>query len=282
MKIIQLNNLTFDNTSEIVKTEETVNKWMLDNAPSVDFAGSYVSAPLVDAINLHGLGYTQSLIDELNRRAKEKMVFVCQHIQVNNINFYDNLVFTPHATSGDDYYAMPHYSVNKVESPTPFKERKYLMSFLGSFMTHPTRSSLRQILFSRMDCLVEDTGNWHFYKEEKEKKSFSGVYNQIMSESKIALCPRGTGPSTIRLWESMAAGCVPLLVSDKLKMPIYGAAEWEDLIIRVPENDLENIMDYIPNIDKLEEMSRKVLKSYNNFFCNSNLHKSITKVLESV
>ena len=96
-----------------------------------------------------------------------------------------------------------------------------------------------------------------------------------MYDTKIALCPRGAGLSTIRLWEAMSYACVPLLISDKLKMPLEHTIRWKECLIRVPENDVSNVFNYIPKEDELQEMSNKILKVYKTYFNNKNLYKSV-------
>tara|TARA_B100001123_G_C15322724_1_gene1028502 strand:+ start:2092 stop:2940 length:849 start_codon:yes stop_codon:yes gene_type:complete len=282
MKTISVENVGFNLCDDPVRTEEVINERILKELNGISDDYVYFSFPLAWGINEYGIGQIQQLIHQVNGGVKEKIVYVCQHIQVKNLDFGQNIVFTPHATVDDDYHAIPHYSANRVDHPSNFGQRKYLMSFMGSFMTHPTRMFLHKVLSQRSDCLVENTGNWHFYKNENEKSDFSDVYNNAMNDTKVALCPRGTGPSTIRMWECMAAGCIPLVISDRLKMPMEDVVEWEKAIIRVPEKDIQKIMDYIPDDEILEEMSKNVLDIYGKYFCNSQLHQTTIKTLEKL
>lgn len=282
MKKISIDNLGFDICDDPVRTEETINKNVLKELNNISDDYAYLSSPLVWAINKYGVAQVQQLVHRLNKDIEEKVVYVCQHIQVKNIDFGNSIVFTPHSTIEDSYYAIPHYSANVVEHPSNYEERKYLMSFIGSFMTHPTRMLLHKILSQRTDCLIENTGDWHFYKNDNEKNNFSNFYNSTMNNTKIALCPRGTGPSTIRMWECMAAGCVPLVISDRLEMPLKNIVEWEDVIIRVPEKDISKIMDYIPDERRLKEMSLATCDVYEKYFCNSQIHQSVIRILEKL
>jgi hypothetical protein len=40
-----------------------------------------------------------------------------------------------------------------------------------------------------------------------------------MEETVYCLCPSGSGPNSIRLWEAIEFGCVPVLLSSKLELP---------------------------------------------------------------
>ncbi len=48
------------------------------------------------------------------------------------------------------------------------------------------------------------------------------------------MCPSGSGPNSIRLWESLGFGCIPVLLSDTLRLP-GTTEEWDEAIVRVPE-----------------------------------------------
>ena len=52
----------------------------------------------------------------------------------------------------------------------------------------------------------------------------------------MRLCPRGAGPSSYRLFETMQMGRVPVVLSDQW-VPPDGPA-WGEFLIRVPEHDV--------------------------------------------
>ena len=212
MKVLKIQE--FSQVDDPVKTEETLNSQLIQMSKNISDEYTLVSLPLAWNINTNGLGYTQKVVDKIcHNGGSEKLVFICQHILVKELNFHDNLVFTPHATYLDSFIPIPHYSCNyDVQYSKPWEEREYTFSFVGSFRTHPVRKRIYDTLSSLEDVLIEDTGNWHFYGDEESKKSNSKRYAEILGNTKYSLCPRGTGPSTIRIWESMAMGSVPVLL----------------------------------------------------------------------
>jgi glycosyltransferase involved in cell wall biosynthesis len=258
-----------------VKTEEEIFNQIKDRTILTDYV--YVVFPIAFLLNKYGVPFAQQVIDKAcSELGNNKAFFVCQHIKVSELDFHGHLVFTPHATEMNGYEAIPHYSANVIDKPSvkSFFERDYEMSFLGSFLTHWTRKELAK--FSKNEkCFVQNSGLWNFQKGEKERKRFETYYVNLLNDTKIALCPRGTGPSTIRLWEAMGSGCVPLVISDYLKMPMEKTIDWDDLIINVPENDVENLLDYLPNDATLKQMSEECLKVYYENFSNDNLYKTI-------
>lgn len=84
------------------------------------------------------------------------------------------------------------------------------------------------------DIWVEDTGrSWHFqgavYDRKRQdprarrdaaaEEREAEVYTRLLFLSRFSLCPSGSGPNSIRLWESLAAGAIPVILSDRLELP---------------------------------------------------------------
>jgi len=284
--VIQVLNVeNFDKCDDPVKTEEIIASQIEEGKnkehSNYQYFNSYiyVKFPIAWIINKFGISECQNIINSICKEQYDKKIFfVCQHIQVKNLNFHGNIVFSPHATYLDRSLPIPHYAATIDEGQSlPFSERKNLMSFVGCFDTHHTRRELQETLKGKKHCQVVDTKNWHFYKNQQEKNKNSKFYTKDLGNTKIALCPRGTGPSTIRLWESMAMGCVPLLISNTVKLPLSRTlVEWENCCIFVPEKDIKNIMDYIPSDEKLKEMSEYMSKKYDYYFANDKLATSVS------
>ena len=74
--------------------------------------------------------------------------------------------------------------------------------------------------------------------------------------SKFVLCPRGFGLSSVRFFETLAFGRIPVLISDDTKLPLEEKIDYDKFIIRVEENDLESIesriIDFKKNNDLME------------------------------
>ena len=64
-------------------------------------------------------------------------------------------------------------------------------------------------------------------------------YNEILLDSVFSLCPSGSGPNSIRFWESLACGSIPVLQADTLDLPY--SIDWDDAIIKINENDVQKI-----------------------------------------
>ena len=112
-----------------------------------------------------------------------------------------------------------------------------LFSFLGS-RTHPVRDVVLSLDHPR--ALVEDTTGIDFAARGRDLDEELSVakdrYVNAIARSKFVLCPRGFGSSSIRLFETLRAGRVPVVISDDWLMP--PRVEWSNCIVRVAEADI--------------------------------------------
>ena len=112
-------------------------------------------------------------------------------------------------------------------------DKRYLASFIGAHMPH-YRSDVRLQLAeaaqaaARSDILVDLGKEWHFnklvYQEQVQHKPLAEAdaqqvaaaaqrYNEVLSDSVFSLCPEGAGPNTLRIWESLAVGAIPVVIA---------------------------------------------------------------------
>lgn len=233
----------------------------------------------------------------------------CQHILFRTIipllqAIGIKTLYTPHKIKGEDEIngitikACPLYAVNiqdnnrnKVfiefdEKELIEKERKYLYSFQGAYDQRWYMTDVRQQLFDMIhpkNTYVKNIGEWHFdklvYDKKQNEKGELNInekhtknkesYNDLLSSSRYCLCPSGSGPNSIRFWEALAVGSIPILLSDLLDLPeyeLYGG--WDAAIIRsIKESDIETIPTILKNISEADEkkMRTNCIKAYNHF-----------------
>ena len=238
MKIITVDGHDFADDPDQIATESSVYEGLLANIDLLSPELNYVALPMNKLVNTRGIEYYQDIIDKLEKEFPVVKKYVCQHICVNincsnkRFNFYDNIVYTPHTLLDDDYRVVPHYNacINK-DDYVPYTDRQYDFSFRGTYGTHELRPQLGK-LHNGDNVIVQDTGRWHFFKPVKYKNRYKNSYKSILGNSKFALCPPGTGVSTLRLYEAMAAGAFPI-VFNTVKVPKIV----EDYVIRLNSID---------------------------------------------
>ncbi len=124
--------------------------------------------------------------------------------------------------------------------------RPYLFSFMGRNCNRVRNEILKlQVNDSCINHLLEDTtASYPLFNAVKsvtdeDKRMQRERYFRVLSQSKFALAPKGTGLSSIRQYEAMACGCVPVVLSDKLKQPF--GIDWEQCSVQIKETDVSSI-----------------------------------------
>lgn len=153
-------------------------------------------------------------------------------------------------------------SVNKLK-------KKFLFSFVGR-NSHKIRANIFLIKFSRKDVHIEDTSSFNVWDESISDDHWRFEhYKDVLLKSKFSLCPRGFGPGSIRVFESMSLGVSPVVISDEWKLPI--GPKWENFSIVIKKKDLVHLESIISSYeDKFEVMGREAKKAYEKYFSEHN------------
>lgn len=256
-----------------IKTEETIFYLLIGDKDKISDEYELIPIPLAHWINIYGIPKTNELINQI--KSEKKRVFICQHIYVNHLKFEESdIIFTPHSYVGDNFITIPHYAVN---IDTNIKDEKNnLFSFIGSTTTHITRKSL--VKKYPNNCF--DT-NIHWGLYDGASDDFKSNYVNLLNDSIFSICPRGTGISSVRLFESMAMGCIPIVVADNYEYPLSDIIEWSKISINVSENEINDddiinrkIIEFTKQYD-IKKVKEEVLNIYNEYFSNDKLHKTV-------
>ena len=231
----------------------------------------YAAVPLAFSINNFGIDRTQRIIDEIERENSSMKFYVCQHIQVGLLNFGENIVFTPHTVESDRYNFIPHYNPVYSIRPSAIKqthERPWDFSFVGDFNTNSIRSRIGRA--SIKNCIVEPTGKWFFSHDSRTQANLKKRYVSVLEDTKFPLCPEGTGPSTLRLFETFSSGGFPVIFND-IKLPI----DLKKFICKTTIESLENGTAILECKNFDESQQQELLDLYWEKYSNNNLSRSI-------
>src|SRR5205823_9816563 len=120
----------------------------------------------------------------------------------------------------------------------PGQELPYLFSFMGCARNAEVRAKLSTIRHPRsfFQNTAQDFDRILDRKmDRRERLDYDRRYAELTKASKFVLCPRGLSPSSIRLFETMRMGRVPVILADGWVPPI--GPRWDDFSIRVHERD---------------------------------------------
>jgi hypothetical protein len=110
------------------------------------------------------------------------------------------------------------FGPHRIDEWKPFAERRYLASFVGSRGTDPCREVIFQPIFSEEKGYLIKSRSWWDILADADSANQRGAlrreYCELMGDSKFVFCPRGNGPSSIRRWEAVYSGAIPVFIGD--------------------------------------------------------------------
>lgn len=104
---------------------------------------------------------------------------------------------------------------------------------------------------------------------EKEKMYYE--YEKIIKESRYILCPRGDGNQSLRFYETLSAGRVPVLIDSHIKLPLQEFIDYSKFTVTLKLKDSIKTWDKIINefenehADNFDDMSKKIVEIYEKY-----------------
>ena len=263
-------------------------------------------ATLIDLLHANKRDKAQQYLDRLQQIPAHNAavkITVAQHILAgSHIELFKHIgitdLFWTHASRDTDnidgirIHPFPLYPVQCLKNENiktkPLRKRKYLYSFVGAYDSRYYLSKSRDWISKLPQTdygLTRVTKEWHFNSAVYEKQILSHVvapekqaqldsnaeeYRQLLSDTIFSLCPSGSGPNSIRLWESLGFGCIPVIIADTLKLP-GELREWEQAAVFVREEEATisalpiTLKHLAENFDRLQcavEAGQELWKKY--------------------
>lgn len=141
-----------------------------------------------------------------------------------------------------------------------------LFSFVGSATARCRRSLLE---LRHPDAIVEEVRDFMFwdsdapgYAQRRDR------YRDVLARSRFVLCPRGRGTSSFRLYEALAAGRVPVIISDEWVAP--EGPNWSAFSLRVRESQIGGLEELLEHrTSDWAAMSKAATEAYEAYFSDS-------------
>jgi hypothetical protein len=162
----------------------------------------------------------------------------------------------------------------------PAHDLPYLFSFMGSVRNAPVRRKLSTLRHPR-SFFQDTTGDFDrvLYRkmDRRERLDYDRRYAELTKASKFVLCPRGLSPSSIRLFETMRTGRVPVVLSDGWVPPV--GPKWDDFALRVPERDFARLPTLLEKLEpKAVEMGRLARTEWERWFSDEVLFHHLVEL----
>ena len=265
---------------------------------------TYVGYPWATLFDLHRLKYDklpfQDFLDKLDlwNKVENGITVLQSHYFKNYLEPLKNMgikyFFCVHAVKGefiDLFYehnilVVPIYTfpANSCFDINLINDNKQILySFMGMVdynYNRPTiiRNKLLQLNHPE-NCVVKKNDSWHFndrvygnhlnvidnpedYIDKENKREQE--YRKLLFDSRFSLCPLGSGPNSIRIWESLSYGAIPVIISDDVWFPKIKNVNYQDFMIFIKEKDIDKIPEILQKINPAKEeiMREKGLHYY--------------------
>lgn len=183
----------------------------------------------------------------------------------------NSLVFKASSMLFDKHSIPLYYTTPIAASDKLISDAKYDISFQGCKHLHPTRE---KVLNYFSETKIENTylffTDMYFENFDPANQiKFQSEWQRVLESSKFILCPRGRGISTIRLFESLFYGRIPIVYGDECKLPLEDLIDYNQILIKIPENEIVKSLDYINHFKKsrdLLECSKTARNVWNEYF----------------
>lgn len=167
------------------------------------------------------------------------------------------IVIKESSAKSDASFCIPYKIPDSFQEKKPISKARKLVSFTG-YINNSLRRSLKNVTAKQQ---FRET-QFFWIQTQQQQERLRKYYLQDINDSKFVLCPRGYGLNSVRFFEVMKMGRIPVLISDNTKLPFEWLINYP--IVRVPEDDVRNFMDYLDDKD-VEEKSILIKQIYNEY-----------------
>ena len=164
----------------------------------------------------------------------------------------------------------------------PKKAPEFLGSFLG-YPSHTLRLNLAKKFSHFTDMNIKVAKDYQHFEENEDLESEAAQkrYVEILRNSHFSLCPRGRGPSSMRLYDSMSFGIVPVIISDEWIKPSF--VDWDSCSIQIKERHLGDLHKVLTdNREYSQEMGETAKAVYRKYFAADALVTTLRSALDQL
>lgn len=203
-----------------------------------------------------------------NIKTGEKYFTIVRHDEGIGFELPDNVVVFGAGGVGD--IPVP---LAKPEWFNRNRARDIRMSFMGRLTGASNLTGVREEMYD-------------LFKNDKDCYFGIGTFfefKDIIERSVFSLCPRGYGRTSYRLYESMAAGSIPIYIWDDVEwLPYKQFLDWNKIAISINVSNLEKLPDLMKEYDdiRINSMRQETKKVYPEYFSNQGAAERITDMLK--
>ena len=179
----------------------------------------------------------------------------------------------------DDWAKFSHFDLDKV---------RFDVSFCGYAGSSEVRFGLLKSLIEtrgNLRCLIRVFAKFHWHVPREDRLESRQQYIDSLRDSLLVLCPGGTGHNSLRFFETMSMGRIPVLVSDHCALPFEEAIDYDSFLLRIDEAQASQagriINDWLAaqSRQQLLEKARKARSVWEMYFSRAGCALQIAEIL---
>lgn len=249
------------------------------------------------------------LLGDSNEKVKIKNSIIFRMSQYKSQLNKDEFIMPAYASDLGNLYGLNYR--NKVPKPTvgfcgwadvpsPYMNFKYHLkynfwNFLGKFENNLSARIpgviLREKIIKRINSSDKLDKNIVIRKSYGGSIKTIGIppmqarkeYVQCIKESDYFLCPRGDGNFSVRFYETLSLGRIPVLIDTDIELPFSNIIDYNSFLIKINIKDINKIDDIILNFHSavsgydFEQMQKKCRQAFDQYL---NIHVFFRDVLK--
>jgi hypothetical protein len=104
-----------------------------------------------------------------------------------------------------------------------------------------------------------------------------------MDNSKYALCPRGTGPTSYRIYEAIQMGCVPVYIGDNFWLPFSDELNWFEFCCFLHVKHISALDCALSDVGlRYDKMQARLAEVYKSHFSQDACCEQISRRIEQL
>lgn len=180
----------------------------------------------------------------------------------------------------------PHVAFDNLLELADARSPSLLFGFRGDAGTNPIRSRIIQLANKEWRDLQKCKGFSFECVDIKSPELDCAVtmdfyrtgYLASLRAARFILCPRGRAPNSIRLYEAMRVGRVPVVICDDWVAP--KSVPWSEFIVRIPERSVQNLPDILLSEDSsYAERALAAQRVWEHYFAAASIPRTIVSAL---
>jgi hypothetical protein len=185
----------------------------------------------------------------------------------------DTIVFMPSCARGSPALPLCYFAEPPTTLPRAISDADFDVSFQGTINTGPSVRTRMAVALGacrgKSVCCRITSGYFLLTYDREQQRALRAEYLDLIARSRFVFCPRGDGLNSLRFFETLAWGRLPLLVGDNAALPLESEISYDDFVIRIPENQVENWEEYLdaflathPDLEYCSSLARNAFEHW--------------------